>query len=38
MLEICTDLARARNEQLRSLSLADLAERAAQHADSMWSI
>jgi Rrf2 family protein len=38
MLEICTDLAAARNEQLRSVTLAELAERAAQHADSMWTI
>ncbi len=38
MLEVCCDLARARREQLESLTLADLIERAGMHAESMWYI
>jgi len=38
MSDVCSELARARSEQLRSLTLAELADRAATHADSMWSI
>lgn len=38
MLEVCCDLARARREQLESLTLADLIERAGMHAGSMWYI
>jgi Rrf2 family protein len=38
MLEVCCDLVRARREQLESITLADLAERAAAGAGSMWYI
>jgi Rrf2 family protein len=38
MLEVCCDLVRARREQLESITLADIAERAAAGAGSMWYI
>lgn len=38
LLEVCCDLARTRREQLQSITLADLAERAAAGAGSMWYI
>jgi Rrf2 family protein len=38
MLEVCCDLVRARREQLQSITLADLAERSAAGAGSMWYI
>jgi Rrf2 family protein len=38
LLEVCCDLARTRREQLQSVTLADLAERAATGAGSMWYI
>jgi Rrf2 family protein len=38
MLEVCCDLARTRRELLESITLADLAERAAAGAGSMWYI
>jgi Rrf2 family protein len=36
--EVCCDLVRTRREQLQSVTLADLAERAAAGADAMWYI
>ena len=36
--EVCCDLVRTRREQLQSITLADLAERAAAGADAMWYI
>jgi Rrf2 family protein len=38
LLDVCCELTRARRERLRSLSLADLAERAAVTAGPMWYI
>jgi Rrf2 family protein len=38
LLEVCCDLARTRREQLQSVTLADLAERATAGAGSMWYI
>jgi Rrf2 family protein len=38
LLEVCCDLARARRERLQSLTLAELAERAAVGTGSMWYI
>jgi len=38
MLEVCCDLARVRREQLQSLTLSDVIERAGMHAESMWYI
>jgi Rrf2 family protein len=38
VLEVCCDLARTRREQLQSVTLADLAERASAGATSMWVI
>jgi Rrf2 family protein len=38
MLEVCCDLVRTRREQLQAITLADLAERAAVGATSMWVI
>lgn len=38
MLEVCCDLARTRRELLESLTLGDLAERAAAGAGAMWYI
>ena len=38
MLEICGDLVRTRREQLDSITLADLVERAGARAGSMWYI
>jgi Rrf2 family protein len=38
LLDVCCELARARRERLQSLTLADLAERAAVAAGPMWYI
>jgi Rrf2 family protein len=38
LLDVCCELTRARRERLQSLSLADLAERAAVGAGPMWYI
>ena len=38
LLEVCCDLVRTRREQLQSITLADLAERAAAGAGTMWYI
>ena len=38
LMDVCCDLARVRRERLQSLSLVDLAERAAVDAGSMWYI
>ncbi len=38
LLEVCCDLVRTRREQLQSVTLADLAERAAAGSGSMWYI
>jgi Rrf2 family protein len=38
MREVCSELVRARREQLESLTLAELAERAAVRAGPMWYI
>ena len=38
LLEVCCDLVRTRRETLQSITLADLAERAAAGAGSMWVI
>ena len=38
LLDVCCDLTRARRERLQSLTLADLAERAAVAAGPMWYI
>jgi Rrf2 family protein len=38
MAEVCSELARTRREQLQSLTLAELADRAAVHAGPMWYI
>jgi Rrf2 family protein len=38
LLDVCCELTRARRERLQSLSLADLAERAAVAAGPMWYI
>jgi Rrf2 family protein len=38
LLEVCCDLVRSRREHLESITLADLAERAAAGAGSMWYI
>ena len=38
MLEVCCDLVRTRREQLQAITLADLVERAAAGATSMWVI
>jgi Rrf2 family protein len=38
IVDVCCDLARARRERLQSLTLADMSERAAANAGSMWYI
>ena len=38
VLEVCCDLVRSRREQLQSITLADLAERADIGAETMWYI